>query len=395
MAHQHWPHFLLILRASLVLREGLRKEERIKLEIEKQMRYQTWPKELAAMMMRLDRETLDIRNPLAHLDQLLGLEPSPQYPCIEVELHGGFDPDTFLPKANREAEDDDEEEANTLKMLGEKNYVKRRNLAQYRILRRHIDDLQAYGVNSPQDQKLLRYLNEWDKAFLKVFADWGIALSPIFDAEKTQKPEQSASEDSKAEFRIQGEYRILSFNGKTVSMKNRAGMDYVAYLLRHPRQEFSCVQLRLIVNEAPSEGQVHYSKMSGEELEEENLHVAESQPMELIDKKAAREIKAKMQDLMEELEEAKQNNNWYREEELRKELEQYQEYLGTSTNQNGRPRKSPSTAERARKAVTMAVARSLDAIQKHHDSLGRHLKLSIRNRSYLVYNPDQLIDWQL
>jgi len=206
---------------------------------------------------------------------------------------------------------------------------------------------------------------------------------------------QAEGEDSKPTFRKLGEYWSLTYEQKTVIVQDRSGMDYIAYLLRHPRQEFSCAQLLALVKGGDPPVSIQYSKMSDEELDEERLYVAESHSVELIDSKTKKEVDEKIRELIEELKEAQENNDSAREASLREELMKYEDYVGASTNLRGKPRKSPDTTEKTRKDVTQAISRSLSKIQDSHESLGRHLRNSIRTGTYLIYNPDKPIDWQL
>lgn len=322
----------------------------------------------------------------------LGIGPT--YECIEAELHGGFDPNTLMPQKNRVANEEDEDEIEALRELGEKEYIRRRNLAQYEILQRDIDDWLKQGSNSEDVKMLLRLHNEWDKAFLKCFADWGIVLTPNFGREETEKQGRSLAGDSEAEFRLQGENWILRFDGKSVFMKDRAGMDFIAYLLRHPRQAFSCTMLLTLTKGATPPAKAYYSKMNDEELKEEGLHAAGAKAHELIDQEAMASIKTRLKECQEELEEAVNNNDIASETHYREEIRKLEDYLSASINLSGNPRKSPDATEKTRKNVTIAITRSLNAIQKQHDSLGRHLRNSIRTGAYLIYSPEQLVDWQ-
>ena len=66
--------------------------------------------------------------------------------------------------------------------------------------------------------------------------------------------------------------------------------------------------------------------------------------------------------------------------------------LARATGLGGRSREN-SDIERARKQVSMAVARGIEKIAKRHESWGRHLMTAITSGRTFRYAPERKIDW--
>lgn len=203
-------------------------------------------------------------------------------------------------------------------------------------------------------------------------------------------------EMSKPTFRKEGENWILNFEGKTVNVENRDGLAYIAFLLHRPGEHIPILDLYYAIKGTPlhTEGK-HYSKMSGRELEEYGLRIAGIPAPEQIDTKTLKEVKERLTIVIEEIEEAKSNNDLQRTQNLIEEREKIEHYLNASIGFRGRPRKNSDETEKARKAVSMAVRRSEAVILKEHESLGRYLLNHIHTGSSAIYTPESILDWQL
>jgi hypothetical protein len=61
----------------------------------------------------------------------------------------------------------------------------------------------------------------------------------------------------------------------------------------------------------------------------------------------------------------------------------------------GRPRRSPDSVERARKAVSRRLSHAMRRIARAHPRLGRHLAASIRTGVFCSYQPERAILWSV
>ncbi len=176
-------------------------------------------------------------------------------------------------------------------------------------------------------------------------------------------------------FRKSGAYWELRFGGKPVLVRDSKGMKYIVELLRCPGTDIHVSQLLGAV-----EGQ-------GEELRLGSAGI-------ILDETARRQYKARGEELTEELEEAKRNNNWGRQEEIETELDQMAEQLASATGLGGRDREACDDVERARKRVSRAITTAIKAIGEHHRELADHVSLHVKRGEFCCYHGDG-VDWQL
>lgn len=166
---------------------------------------------------------------------------------------------------------------------------------------------------------------------------------------------------------------IVSFEGKTIYPKSSVGLIYIARLLDEPYRDIPAVMLhadRAGINPLISAGS------SGEVLTDETREI----------------YRRRRQDLLEDLEEAKENNDFGRAEKLQVEIEFLNRELAGAAGLGGRPREK-SNIERIRKSVSGAVSRAIDAIAADHKLLGRHLTVSIKSGLTFRYDPERNPNW--
>jgi hypothetical protein len=116
---------------------------------------------------------------------------------------------------------------------------------------------------------------------------------------------------------------------------------------------------------------------------------------EVIDDKALNEIKQKIRDLKEQIEEAHENFNTDRAEALEDEKEKLEKYLLSATGLMGRSRNFNNPSEKVRKNVTNQISRCIKRIQENHPTLGTHLKNSIKTGTLCSYSPDKSTTWEI
>jgi hypothetical protein len=96
--------------------------------------------------------------------------------------------------------------------------------------------------------------------------------------------------------------------------------------------------------------------------------------------------------LVEDLAEAKENNDLGQAEKLESEMEALTNQLASATGLGGRSR-AQFDIEKVRKSVSMAVSRDIERISKSHESLGRHLDAAIDSGLTFRYTPERNQDW--
>jgi len=117
---------------------------------------------------------------------------------------------------------------------------------------------------------------------------------------------------------------------------------------------------------------------------------------EKADREALAAYHAKLVELREELQEAKDNNDHGAQEKIQGEIEAFSQQIREARGLGGRLRKESDDRERVRKAVGIALKRAIKEIAKYDLRLAEHLSpprlICGRNPSYA---PDQDIQWDV
>ena len=113
---------------------------------------------------------------------------------------------------------------------------------------------------------------------------------------------------------------------------------------------------------------------------------------EMIDAKAKAAYRGKLEELREELEEAKEFRNPERIAKAEDKIEALSEELSRGIGRGGRHRRAGSTSERARLSVTSAIKVAIERVAQKHSRLAAHLSASIRTGTYCCYRPDPQSD---
>jgi len=204
--------------------------------------------------------------------------------------------------------------------------------------------------------------------------------------------ERSEDSDLAGGFHKQGDYWILSWAGFESRLKDRKGFHYIAWLLRHPGQEFAAQDLIAGVEPAGLPA-TSAGNSDGGHSPTVTSSLGDAGPA--LDATAKAQYKRRLADLRAELELAEQLNDPGRAGRARGEIEFIETELAAAVGLGGRSRKTSSHAERARLAVTKTVKAALSQIRHAHPELGRHLTLSIRTGNFCVYLPQQAVEWRL
>lgn len=200
-------------------------------------------------------------------------------------------------------------------------------------------------------------------------------------------------------FRKEGEYWNLTYQGTVCWLKDAKGLHYIAFLLRHPGEEFHAVELAAAVGKRQTIPTViTYGALSEDQLAEHHLSVGGlGDAGALLDAQAKAAYKRRLDELEEELEEAQRFNDPARAAKAQAEIDFLTDELAAAMGLGGRNRKAASVAERARLSVTKSIKTALRKIGKNHSALGYHLTTSIKTGTFCSYTPDPThpISWTL
>jgi hypothetical protein len=229
---------------------------------------------------------------------------------------------------------------------------------------------------------------------------WLRRAEALVDQLKTGRLVQPASNDrirGKAEvdnlFRREGDIWTITYEGHTLRLKDFKGLSYIARLLEQPGEEFPAASLVTGVDSAnaaeDSEARAELGAMTREQLAERNLRAGGSEDAgEMIDAQAKAAYRRKLEELREELEEAREFRNPERVAKAEDEIEALSKELSRGIGRGGRHRRAGSTSERARLSVTSAIKVAIERVAQKHSRLAAHLSASIRTGTYCSYRPD-------
>jgi hypothetical protein len=185
----------------------------------------------------------------------------------------------------------------------------------------------------------------------------------------------------------------ITYEGQTLRLRDFKGLSYIALLLEHPGEEFHATSLVTGVDSGNGtedfEARAELGAMTREQLAERHLRAGASEDAgEMIDAQAKAAYRRKLEELREELEEAKEFRNPERIAKAEDEIEALNKELSRGIGRGGRHRRAGSTSERARLSVTSAIKVAIERVAQKHSRLAAHLTASIRTGTYCCYRPD-------
>lgn len=197
----------------------------------------------------------------------------------------------------------------------------------------------------------------------------GLAPDPDASARRAAAPAPPDGRHRPA-FRREGDVWTAAFLGEVVRLSEVKGFADLSYLLGRPGEDVHCLDL------------------AGRQLATEGSDA-------VLDERARRELRARVRDLEEQIDEADRSGDLGRATRAREELDQLLEALAGALGLGGRPRRVGSQVERARCTVTWRIKSAIRKVGQAHPALGRHLANAVRTGATCVYQPEQPIDWLL
>lgn len=186
--------------------------------------------------------------------------------------------------------------------------------------------------------------------------------------ESVHKPKPTLSFDGNILVKKLDHWR-LEFQGFDIEIPHMKGVEDLARLLVSPEEK------------------VHCSDLMG--IKVQTNHV------EVIDQQAKNEYKKKLLDLQEQMEDAESFQDYEKLEKLRDEYEELSSFISKALQINGRSRKVGNSNEKARTAITWRIRHAVTKIMETNETLGRHLKTSIKTGTYCYYAPELPYQWEL
>ncbi len=190
-------------------------------------------------------------------------------------------------------------------------------------------------------------------------------------------------------FRREGQYWTLAYQGQVIRMKNNTGLQYIAYLLQYPHRQTHVSELVAAVEGQPESAlDVLASEREATASAELRVQAGLGDAGPLLDPTSKAIYKQRLEDLREELHDARRCHDLGRIAQLEREREFVTHELVRAVGLGGKDRAAASAAERARVNVQRAIKAALEKLASHHPALGRHLGATIKTGLYCVYAPD-------
>ncbi|MDF3019121.1 MAG: regulatory protein LuxR [Steroidobacteraceae bacterium] len=188
--------------------------------------------------------------------------------------------------------------------------------------------------------------------------------------EKTEAPsESSAGLPAVDYFRLSrdGEVWVCACEGREFRLRDSRGMQMLSQLMSMPGREIHVLDLA-----GPSEeGEVVDSGDCGE----------------LLDERARRDYRQRVESLRAEIEDAESRHDSAAAEAAREELEVLSTELSRAFGLGGRARRAGSNVERARVNVQRRLKHAIDRIARECPAAGRHLEWAVHTGSFCSYQP--------
>lgn len=200
---------------------------------------------------------------------------------------------------------------------------------------------------------------------------------------------------NEAIFRQDGDVWTLSYEDKTVRLRDIRGLAYIAKLLSQPDTEIHAIELARVAEAAGGAGD---TTVQVAELDNIGVHVGYlGDAGEMLDKQAKQAYRRRLSELRDEHAEARALGQVDRAETAEVEIDALIAELSRATGLGGRDRVAASGSERARQSVTRAIKCALGRIADYHPALAQILAPQLKTGTYCSYRSDPScpIRWSL
>ncbi len=223
---------------------------------------------------------------------------------------------------------------------------------------------------------------------VRTFAEWSsthLELAGTIPMLQLSLPDRPIPERANMIRKDDGIWTIR-YAGTTVHLPHVMGLEYLAYLLRHPGRDYGVEELDATIrgNLRPaSDISGGLSLSTAEGFRVGGIGDAGDQ----IDKESEKTLQARQRQLSKALKKAVASGNTAAADEIRSEQAWIRGYLKQTLGLGGRPRKANDSKEKARINVQRHIKRATGQIEQRHPVLGAYLTSFVRTGDYCIYDP--------
>jgi hypothetical protein len=191
-------------------------------------------------------------------------------------------------------------------------------------------------------------------------------------------PASEVERGGDAVFRREGEFWTVAFEEDVFRLRDVKGLRYIAALLASPGREVHVLELVGMANGSRADDRAMRAV-----AELQTSRPSDGAP--LLDERAKEEYRLRLEQLDDELEEARGWGDTERAARLEEEVDTVTQELARAVGFRGRDRTFSSPAERARVSVTKAIRTAIKLIGNQSPALSEHLESSIQTGRFCSY----------
>ena len=177
----------------------------------------------------------------------------------------------------------------------------------------------------------------------------------------------------------EGDHWALRYHGREARLSDAKGLSYLATLLEHPGAEIHVLELVAVSKRATAPAGGRRSELMVDDAAGAGAG---------LDEQAKVAYRTRVEELREELEQAREWADDERAVRAQEELDFIARELARAVGLGGRDRPTASAAERARQSVGRAVRKAVRRIAAALPELGAHLERTVSTGAFCSYRPD-------
>ncbi len=177
----------------------------------------------------------------------------------------------------------------------------------------------------------------------------------------------------------EGDHWALRYHEREARLSHAKGLSHLATLLEHPGAEIHVLELVAVFERATTPAGASRSELTADDAAGAGA---------ALDEQAKAAYRTRVEELHEELEQARDWADDERAARAQEELDFITREMARAVGLGGRDRPTASAAERARQSVGRAVRKAVGRIAAALPELGAHLERTVSTGAFCSYRPD-------